>query len=70
MTEETDRPRIREHLHEMRVALGGIGRDVELDVADAPHLAKQGAKNALARAAGIRKKSLKEWSEPGSEESK
>jgi hypothetical protein len=70
MTEDTDRPRIREHLHEMRVALGGIGKDVELDVADAPQLAKQGAKNALARAAGIRRKSLREWSEPAAEESK
>jgi hypothetical protein len=54
----------------MRVALGGIGKDVELDVADAPHLAKQGAKNALARAAGIRHKSMREWSEPESEDSK
>lgn len=54
----------------MRVALGGIGKDVELDVVDAPRLAKRGAKNALARAAGIRKKSLREWSEPASEDSK
>ena len=70
MTDEDNRPRIREHLHEMRVALGGIGKDVELDVADAPHLAKEGAKNALARAAGVRKKSMREWSEPSSESSK
>jgi hypothetical protein len=67
MTDEIDRPRFREHLHEMREALGGIGKDVELDVADAPRAAKEGAKNALARAAGIRRGSIHEWTEPASE---
>ncbi len=63
MTEETERPKLREHLHEMREALGGIGKDVAIDVADAPHLAKQGTKNALARAAGLRRSPMREWSE-------
>jgi hypothetical protein len=66
MTEEAERPRFREHLHEMREALAGIGKDVEHDVTDAPHLAKQGAKNALARAAGIRRTPMREWDEPES----
>jgi hypothetical protein len=70
MTDEIDRPRFREHLHEMREALGGIGKDVEIDVADAPHVAKEGTKNVLARAAGIRRKSMREWSEPASEDPK
>ncbi|MGI0054169.1 MAG: hypothetical protein ACREBZ_00365 [Thermoplasmata archaeon] len=62
MTEEA-RPKFREHLHEMREALAGIGKDVERDVADAPHLAKEGTKSALARAAGIRRTPLREWSD-------
>jgi len=70
MTDEMDRPRFRDHLHEMREALGGIGKDVELDLADAPHLAKEGTKNALARAAGIRRTTLREWTEPASEDPK
>ncbi|HTW39737.1 MAG TPA: hypothetical protein VMF04_02615 [Thermoplasmata archaeon] len=70
MTDEDERPRFREHLHEMRSAMGGMGRDVETSVADAPHRAKEGTKNALARAAGIRRAPLEEWSEPGSTESK
>jgi hypothetical protein len=70
MTDETDRPRFREHLHEMRSALGGIGTDVKIDVADAPHVAKEGTKNALARAAGIRRTPMREWTEPPSEDPK
>jgi hypothetical protein len=70
MTDEIDRPRFREHLHEMRKALGGIGKDVEIGVVDAPHKAKEGTKNALARAAGIRRTTLREWTEPASEEPK
>lgn len=64
MTEETPPPRFREHLHEVREALAGIGRDVKVDMADAPHVAKEGTKNALARAAGIRRTPMREWSEP------
>ncbi|MGA8303961.1 MAG: hypothetical protein WA691_00660 [Thermoplasmata archaeon] len=67
MTDESDPPRFREHLHEIRQALGGIARDVEIDVADAPRLAKEGTKNTLAKAAGIRRGRMKEWSEPESE---
>jgi hypothetical protein len=70
MTEENNRPRMREHLHEMREALGGIGKDVEIGVIDAPHLVKVGAKDALARAAGIRRTPMKSWSEPPTEESR
>ena len=66
MTDVIDRPRFREHLHEMREALGGIGKDVESDVADAPRLAKEGTKNALARAAGVRRTTMREWTEPTS----
>jgi hypothetical protein len=70
MTEETPPPRFREHLHEMGEALAGIGKDIQSDVADAPHLAKEGTKNALARAAGIRRTPMREWTEPASGESK
>ncbi|HKN06034.1 MAG TPA: hypothetical protein VJ021_00305 [Thermoplasmata archaeon] len=70
MTDEIERPRFRDHLHEMREALGGIGKDVKIDVTDAPHLAKEGTKNALARAAGVRRTTLREWTEPASEEPK
>jgi len=66
MTDEGEKPRFREHLHDLREALGSVGKDVELDVADAPHLAKEGTKNALARAAGLRRKPMREWSEPSS----
>jgi hypothetical protein len=69
MPEESEQPRIRQHLHEMRQALGGIGRDVEIDVAGAPRLAKQGTKNALARAAGVRRTPIEEWTEPAPERS-
>jgi len=68
MTEEGEQPRFREHLHELREALTSVGKDVELDVADAPHLAKEGTKNALARAAGLRRKPIRAWSEPPSEQ--
>jgi hypothetical protein len=70
MTDEIERPRFREHLHEIRESLGGIGKDVEIDVAHAPHLAKEGTKNALARAAGVRRTTLREWTEPASEDPK
>jgi hypothetical protein len=66
MTEERETPKFREHLREMSGALKGIGRDIETDVSDAPHVAKEGAKNALAKAAGIRRTPMKEWSEPES----
>jgi hypothetical protein len=67
MPEESEQPRFKEHLRDMRHALGGIGRDVEIDVTGAPHLAKEGTKNALARAAGIRRTPMKEWTEPVAE---
>jgi hypothetical protein len=70
MSEEKERPRFREHLHEMGSALGGIGKDVEIGVTDAPHLAKEHTKNALARAAGIRRAPMHEWTESESAESK
>jgi len=70
MSDENERPRFREHLREMSAALGGIGKDVGTSVADAPHLAKEGTKNALARAAGIRRTPMREWSDPESSESK
>ncbi len=63
MSEKTDRPKFREHLHEMGRALAGVGKDVEIGAANAPHFAKVGTRNALARAAGIRKTPLQEWSE-------
>lgn len=64
MTERTERPGFREHWRDMRAALAGIGKDVTIGVADAPHLAKEGTKNALARAAGIRRTPIREWSDP------
>lgn len=64
MPEEKERPRLREHLHEIREALGGIGKDVELEVEDAPHNVKEGTKNALARAAGVRRTPVHEWRAP------
>ncbi len=70
MSDEIERPRFREHLREMRKGLGGIGKDVEIDVVDAPHLAKEGTKNALARAAGIRRTTMREWTDPASEDAK
>jgi len=66
MTEETPPARFREHLHEMRDALSGLGRDVKTDVEDAPHVAREGTKNAFAKAAGIRRTPMHEWSEPES----
>jgi hypothetical protein len=70
MSEEPEAPRFREHLHEMREALTGLSRDVKTDVADAPHVAREGTKNALARAAGVRRTPLREWSDPAPSESK
>lgn len=70
MTDENPNPRFREHLHEMREAMSGIGHDVKVDVEDAPHVAKEGAKNAFARAAGIKRTPIHEWSEPSNDSSK
>jgi hypothetical protein len=70
MTDGEERPRLRQHLREMGAALGGIGKDVKIGISDAPHLAKEGTRNALARAAGVRRKTLEEWSGPGSEDRK
>ena len=70
MSDEKERPKFRQHLREVGAALGGIGRDVGTSVSDAPHLAKEGTKNALARAAGIRRTPMKEWSDPKSSDSK
>jgi hypothetical protein len=66
MPEEERQPRFREHLREIGGALSGIGKDVEVSVEDAPRLAKKGTKNALARAAGVRRGPIHEWgdSEP------
>jgi hypothetical protein len=70
MSDEDSRPRFREHLHQLREGLGGIGKDVRVDVANAPHLVKEGTKNTLARAAGIRRTPLEEWTEPASQDPK
>jgi hypothetical protein len=70
MTEESEPPRIREHLRAMREALGGLGRDVGIDVIEAPHLAREGTKNVLARAAGVRRTPMRPWSDPESEDAK
>jgi len=70
MTDSTDQPGFREHLRQIRQAFGGIGKDVEIDLAHAPHLAKEGTKNALARAAGIRRGSMREWTQPETEDRK
>ena len=68
MTDETEGPRIREHLRDLGRALEGIGKDVQTDVAHAPRLAKEGTKNALARVAGVRRTPMREWAEPAPEE--
>ncbi len=70
MTDEEDRPRFREHLRDLGRALGGMGKDIGRDAVEAPHLARVGTKNALARAAGIRRTPMQEWSEPDPEEPK
>jgi hypothetical protein len=70
MPDEAERPRFREHLHEIRESLGGIGKDVAIDVANSPHLAKEGAKNAMARAAGVKRTPVREWTEPSPETQK
>jgi hypothetical protein len=64
MTDESEPPRLRDHLREMGHALGAIGKDVGKDVADAPHLTKEATKGALARAAGLKHKPIQEWGEP------
>lgn len=63
MPEDADRPRFREHLRELREAVAGLGKDVEHDVTDAPHLAKEGTRNVLARAAGVRRAPMREWTD-------
>lgn len=70
MPEETETPRFREHLHEMRKALGGIGHDVRTDVTAAPHLAEEKTKDLMARAAGVRRKHMRQWAEPSSTDTK
>jgi len=70
MSDESERPGFRQHLRELRAAIGGIGKDVAIDVTDAPHLAKEGTKNAFARAAGIRKTPMRQWSAPDETEKK
>ena len=67
MTDEIERPRLREHLRLMGEALHGIGHDVAVDVTDAPHIAKEGTKNAMARAAGIKRTPMREWADPADE---
>jgi hypothetical protein len=67
MTEESEAPRLRDHLREMGHALGAIGKDVEKDVADAPHLTKEATKGAFARAAGLKHKPIHAWSDPDPE---
>lgn len=67
MSDETPSPRFREHLRDLRTALAGIGQDVRTDVADAPHVVKEGTKGALARAAGVKRTPLHEWEEPAGE---
>jgi hypothetical protein len=64
MVEETEPTRFREHLRQLRGALAGLGKDVEHDVANAPDLAKERTKDALARAAGVRRGPMRQWSEP------
>jgi len=54
----------------MREALAGLGNDVKTDVADAPRVAREGTKNALARAAGVRRTPIREWNDPASSETK
>ena len=70
MTEDPSKPRFREHLREIRGALGGIGKDVELDVSHAPTVVKEGTKNALARAAGVRRGPLHEWGDSDTAETR
>lgn len=64
MTDESPAPpKLREHLRELGHALRGIGHDVELDAANAPAAVKEGTKDTLARAAGIRRSAMREWHE-------
>jgi hypothetical protein len=66
MADEKDQPQLREHLRAMRRALGGIGKDVEIEVADTPRTVKEGTKNTFARAAGVRRAPMREWTPPAS----
>jgi len=50
--------------------VAGLGHDVRTDVADAPRVAREGTKNALARAAGVRRSPIREWSDPASSDTK
>ncbi|MFZ1023737.1 MAG: hypothetical protein WAN87_06350 [Thermoplasmata archaeon] len=68
MADDSDRPRFREHLHDLGKALGEICKDVKMDVAEAPHLAKEGTRNTLPRVAGVRRTTMHEWTEPSPEE--
>ena len=61
MSDEESGSRFREHLRELRSALSGVGRDVKINVADAPHAAKEGTKNVFARAAGIKRGPMRSW---------
>jgi hypothetical protein len=70
MSEDTEKPRFREHLREIRGALGGLGKDVELDVTHAPRVVKEGTKNAFAKAAGVRRGPMPEWGDSEGSESK
>jgi hypothetical protein len=64
MSDPVEPPKLREHVSELRKALHAIGKDVEIDVADAPHITKEGAKNVMAAAAGVRRRPMKEWTAP------
>jgi hypothetical protein len=67
MADQDDRTEVREHLREIRRALGGIGQDVKVDLEDAPHNVKEGTRNTLARAAGIKRTPMREWSPPATQ---
>lgn len=64
MSEDPEPPRFRKHLKGIEDALAGVGRDIETDVAHAPQLAKEGTKNALAWAAGVKRTPMREWTDP------
>jgi hypothetical protein len=64
MTDEAHKSQFRTHLREIGRALEGLGKDVEIDVADAPHTVRVGTQNTLAKAAGVRRTPLEAWSEP------
>ena len=71
MTEPDEETHFKEHWSQLRKAAHGIASDVETGVADAPHRMKEGTKNALASAAGVRRTPIRSWSPPeGSESAK